>query len=168
INENLHPALQGLMMQAAASIHANNSLFSKAGAFPTAAYAGLPISKTAQRFYKSGPPFLQRFMPFWAATLVDRLKVMLLPFIALLIPLFKVAPPLYRWRIRSRIYRWYEELGRIDIALAEGFSAELMDELDRIEADIRKVHVPLAYAEELYDLRLHLAMVRDSASRTKG
>ncbi len=122
----------------------------------------MPVSDEAVRYYRSGPPWLQRFLPFWAATLVDRLKVMLLPFIALLIPLFKVMPPLYRWRIRSRIYRWYQQLGDIDSATAGAATPALLDDIERIEAEIRKVRVPLAYAQELlYDLRLHLALVRE-------
>jgi len=168
VNRNLHPALQDLLMQAATHVHGGRSLFSSAGEFPTALYAGMPISREAERYYKSGPPFLQRYLPFWAATLVDRLKVLLLPFIALLLPLFKVMPPLYRWRVRSRIYLWYDELHRIDAALADGFDQQQLDELARIETEIRKIHVPLSYADELYNLRMHLSLIRDSAERIKG
>jgi len=161
VRNQLHPALQGLIMQAASAIHHAGSLFATAGTFPAPQRTGLVLSKTAIHYYQSGPPFLQRFLPFWAATMIDRLKVMLLPFIALLLPLFKVVPPLYRWRIRSRIYRWYEELGKIDSALANGFSPALLNDIERIEMEIRKVHVPLSYAQELYDLRLHMALVRE-------
>jgi len=167
VRTTLHPALQSLLMQAAAEIHAGNSMFSDANAFPNAASAGIPLSRVAARFYKSGPSILQRFLPFWAATMVDRLKVMLLPFLALLLPLSKVMPPLYRWRIRSRIYRWYAELNRIDLALLEGFDQTLQDDLERIESEIRKVRVPLPYAEELYELRLHVALMHELAEKTK-
>jgi len=167
VNKDMHPALQSLVMQAASAIHAGGSLFSRAGIFPSPRHAGLVLSREAERFYKSGPPFLQRFLPFWAATLVDRLKVMLLPFIALLLPLFKVMPPLYRWRIRSRIYRWYDELGQIDAALGDSDPPTLLGDLNRIESEIRKVNVPLSYAQELYDLRLHLALVRDLIEKGK-
>jgi TRAP transporter TAXI family solute receptor len=165
IHEKMHPALQGMLMQAATHVHGGRSLFSTVGEFPTALYTAIPLSKEAERYYKSGPPFLQRYLPFWAATLVDRLKVMLLPFIALLIPMFKVMPPLYRWRVRSRIYRWYDELGRIDQAITDGIDQALLDDLDRIEKEIRKVHVPLSYSDELYNLRMHLALTRDNVNR---
>ncbi len=163
----LHPALQDLIMQAATAIHSGHSIFARAGSFPTADFTGMPISEQAQHYYRYGPPLLQRYLPFWAATLIDRLKVMLLPLIALLLPLFKIMPPLYRWRIRSRIYRWYRELNRIDSALAQGFDTTLLDDLDRITAEIRKGHVPLSYAEELYDLRLHLALVREQLETSR-
>jgi len=163
IHQDFHPALQMLMLQAAASITSKAGLFEKANEFPSPVYSDLPVSEEAERYYKSGPPLLQRVLPFWAATMVDRLKVMLLPFLALLLPLFKIMPPLYRWRVRSRIYRWYSKLGEIDRSLHEHRSGEInaMAELDRIEADIRKINVPLSYADELYNLRLHLALIRD-------
>ena len=168
IQKNLHPALQGLIMQAASAIHHDGNLFAAAGTFPAPRSTGLALSETAAHYYKSGPPFLQRFLPFWAATMIDRLKVMLLPFIALLLPLFKVLPPLYRWRIRSRIYRWYKELGMIDGALLDdGFSPALLDDIGRIETEISRVQVPLSYAQELYHLRLHLALVREQVEKQK-
>jgi len=167
IHGDLHPALQSLIIQASTSIHAEPGLFASANTFPSPYYSGITISNTAKHFYKSGRPFLQRFLPFWAANLIDRLKVMLLPFLALLLPLFKIMPPLYRWRIRSRIYRWYEELGKIDTALSDGFDKGLLDKLNRIETEIKKVHVPLSYAEELYDLRLHLTLVRNQVEDKK-
>lgn len=168
VNNQLHPALQDLLMQAAVHVHGGRSLFSTAGEFPTPLYSGIRLSDEADRYYKSGPSFLQRYLPFWAATLVDRLKVMLLPFIALLIPLLKVMPPLYRWRVRSRIYRWYDELNRIDEALEGDFDPQLLNDLDRIENEIRKVHVPLSYADELYNLRMHLRLIREFAEKLKG
>jgi hypothetical protein len=113
-------------------------------------------------------------LPFWAATLVERLLVMLLPLIALLIPLVRLTPPVYRWRIRSRIYRWYRELLAIDPVVhgAGGGSHQQASiaELDRIEQEIAKVHVPLSYADQLYALRVHLELVREklNAVRARG
>jgi TRAP transporter TAXI family solute receptor len=165
----LHPALQTLLLQAAAKIHSANGLFEKQGEFPSSKYGDLPISEDAQRFYKSGPPFLQRFLPFWAATLIDRLKVMLLPLIALLLPLFKVMPPIYRWRIRSRIYQHYKDLTAIEEKLSLASSdAEIkscIEELEQIEHEVRLVHVPLSYSEEAFQLRSHLALVRSKAEK---
>lgn len=172
INPSLHPALQDLLLQAAANVHGAGNLFSGAGAFPTASRSGLPLSHSAERYYRSGPTLLQRYLPFWAATMVDRLKVMLLPFIALLIPLLKIMPPLYRWQVRSRIYRWYGKIAGIDHALSTGLSSEqlnsLIAELDHIENEIRKIRVPLSYADELYDLRLHLALVQQQLHKARS
>ena len=167
---DLHPALQTLLLQAATKTHAEHGLFEKQGAFPSAEHGDLPISEDAQRFYKSGPPFLQRFLPFWAATLIDRLKVMLLPLVALLLPLFKVMPPIYRWRIRSRIYQHYRDLTAIETRLYSATSNEeisdCIKELDQIEREVQQVHVPLSYSEEAFQLRSHLSLIRHKAEKT--
>jgi len=168
--KDLHPSLQMLLLQAAFASHGGHGLFEKAGQFPSPEYGDLPISDEAKRFYKSGPPFLQRFLPFWAATMVDRLKVMLLPLVALLLPLFKVMPPAYRWRIRSRIYNHYRELTVIDRRLHQATSKDeikaCIATLTDIENRVRQTHVPLSYAEELYELRTHLALVRSLAEES--
>jgi len=151
-------------LQAASAVHQGSGLFENRGQFPSQAYVQLPLSKEAARFYKYGPPFLQKYLPFWTANMIDRLKVMLLPLLALLLPLLKVMPPIYRWRIRSKIYRWYDDLQKIDQALhvadAQDETERLLAELDALQQEIRSVHVPLSYAEELYHLRMHCALVQ--------
>ncbi len=162
---DLHPALISLLLQAATETHRAGDGFEREGEFPTPKYLDFELSKEAERFYKSGPPFLQRYLPFWAANLLGRLKIMLLPLFALLFPFFKLMPQLYRWRIRSRIYRWYSELEAFDPELQADFSAHRLDkylaELDRLEERVSRISVPLSYSEELYDLRLHIDMLRN-------
>jgi TRAP transporter TAXI family solute receptor len=104
VRKDLHPALASLLLAAASKVHAAGDLISHPGEFPSASYTDLPLNDEAQRFYKSGPPFLQRFLPFWLASLVDRLKVMIIPLIMVLMPLFRAAPPLVRWRTRRKVY----------------------------------------------------------------
>lgn len=165
--KGLHPALQTLLLQAASRVHSGHGLFEKAGQFPSPLYGDLPISESAKRYYESGPSLLQRYLPFWAATMIDRLKVMLFPLIALLFPLIKVMPPIYRWRIRSRIYNHYRDLTLIDQKLHQAASNDeiqaCIEQLKNIEHEVRQTHVPLAYSEELYELRTHLALVQSLA-----
>jgi hypothetical protein len=145
-------------------------MFERPGEFPAPKMLEFPLSPDAARFYKYGPPFLQRFLPFWIATLVDRLKVLLLPLIVLLIPLLKIVPPTFRWRIRRRIIRWYKEIQALDMALDEQGAASRLDqfrsEIGRIEREVTRVHVPLGYADQLYNLRLHIGLVRSKIGRT--
>ncbi len=160
----LHPALIDLLLQAAAEVHGDGGLFEQRDQFPSAKYLEFPLSRDARRFFRSGPPFLQRYLPFWAATLIDRMLVMLLPLMALAIPLFRLMPPMLRWRIRSRIFRWYRALLAIDPALHEDADRARLEEhvatLDRLEMEVSKVDVPLSYADQLYHLRLHIELVR--------
>ncbi|MCW8885935.1 MAG: hypothetical protein OQK12_11910, partial [Motiliproteus sp.] len=128
-----------------------------------------PIHEDAERFIKSGPPFLQRYMPFWLANMLDRLIVMLVPLITLMIPLAKVLPPTYRWRVRSRIYRWYDQLRSLDFR-AEATNdvtgvQELLQELLDIENDVMQVVVPKSYADTQYNLRLHIRLIRERLER---
>jgi TRAP transporter TAXI family solute receptor len=162
--EALHPALIVLLLRAVAEVHGEGGLFEQPGEFPAARFIDFPLSDTARRYFKSGPPLLQRFLPFWAADLIDRLLILLLPLVTLLIPLLRIVPPAYRWRVRSRIYRWYRELQEVDDSLESLGSLEQVGrnlaELDRIESEVMQLTVPLAYADSLYHLRLHIDFVR--------
>jgi len=162
--DDFHPALVSLLLQAVTKVHGDGGLFEKPGEFPNAEHVDFPLDENARRFYRNGPPLLQRYLPFWTANLVDRMKIMLVPLLTLLVPLVKIMPPAYRWQVRRKIYRWYHELHAIDIRHPEQASAtqlaELLQRLDAIEEDVQKVRVPLSYSDELYNLRLHIGMLR--------
>jgi len=168
-SDEFHPALTSLMLQAASETHGRRSLFANSGQFPSAEFLDFPLNSDAERYYKSGTPFLQRYLPFWAANLVDRLIVMILPLVTLMIPLMKVLPPTYRWRVRSRIYRWYDELRDLDsrttAADNPGQTQALLQELDHIEQDVMQVTVPKSYADAQYNLRLHIRLIRERLDR---
>jgi TRAP transporter TAXI family solute receptor len=169
VREDMHPALIGLLMQAASEVHGIPGVFQKPGEFPRAGHGEFPLSKEAERYYKSGKPFLQRYMPFWAATLIDRMVVMLVPLVAVLFPLFKFAPQIYGWRVRSRIYRRYGELKFLENEINENpgahTRAEWIEKLDRIDADASRIRTPLTFSDILYTLRGHIDLVRDMILR---
>ncbi len=158
--ESTHPALVQLFVQAARSIHGESGWFQRKGEFPSTANTERPLSKEAERFYRNGPPFLQRYLSFWLANLVDRMWLVLLSIVAILIPLSRVVPPLYAFRIRSRIFRWYGQLRGVEEAIGKRPDGELLGELDAIEGKVERVAVPLSYADELYSLRSHINLVR--------
>lgn len=164
VHEDLHPGLVSLLMQVIDKVHRPAGWFSAEGEFPTSRYMSFPLNEQAVRFYRNGPPFLQRYLPFWAASLLDRMKIMILPLLGLLLPLFKVVPPLYQWRMRSRIYRWYEQLEDIDKESARQehkSRSSLLKKLDDLEKEVREIKVPLSFSYQLYHLRLHINFVRD-------
>jgi TRAP-type uncharacterized transport system substrate-binding protein len=169
VREDTHPALIDLLMQAASEVHGAPGVFQKPGEFPRAGHSEFPMSKEAERYYKSGKPFLQRYLPFWAATLIDRMVVMLVPLLAVLVPLFKFAPQIYGWRVRSRIYRRYGELKFLENELNEDpgqrSRAEWMEKLDAIEKDASGIRTPLTFSDMLYTLRGHIDLVRDMILR---
>ena len=162
--DSLHPALAYLLMRAATEIHRGAGALDREGEFPSPRDTGFPLSEEAQRFYKSGPPLLQRYLPFWAANLVDRLWVVLLPILAISVPLVKLVPPLYRWRVRSRIYRWYARLKEIELQLDDKPDTvkleEMLERLEKIEGAVNGIPTPLAYSDNLYSFRSHIDLVR--------
>lgn len=159
--EDLHPSLVDLFVQAASGIHSGAGWFQQQGQFPSPRYTEIPVAHEAAKFYKDGPPFLQRYMSFWLANLFDRLWVVLLAVGALVLPLSRVVPPLYVWRIRSRVYRWYGQLRSVEQGVDEGKPAdELLRRLDQIEERVNRMTVPLSFADEFYGLRNHIEFVR--------
>jgi hypothetical protein len=167
--KDLHPALVSLLLTVATDVHKPGDELSNPGEFPSASFTDVPVSKDAQEFYKEGPPWLQRYLPFWLASLVDRLKVMLVPLIMLMLPLFRAAPPLVRWRTRRKIYLWYSALRDIDQKIALGLSGPALEQelarLREINRQVTFVEVPLSYMEEFYHLRLHLTMLLQTLER---
>jgi TRAP-type uncharacterized transport system substrate-binding protein len=167
--EDFHPALVDLLLQVATEVHGPPGIFNRAGEFPNARQVDFPLSREAQRYYTSGTRFLQRYMPFWAATLVDRLIVMLIPIVALLIPAMKILPALYGWRVRSRVYRWYGELKFLEREIQDDADrhtpAEWLARIDRLEARVHRVKTPNAFANQLFILREHINLVRRNVER---
>lgn len=182
--EDTHPALVQLFARAASAIHGDAGWFSARAEFPSGRALEWPQSAEAERALKGGLPLLQRWLPFWLANLVERMWVVLLSILALLLPLAKVVPPLYEFRVRSRIFRWYGELRRVEEAIAESSEkidrhendeepavdrsvvrAELLRRLEALDARVGRIAVPLSHADELYALRTHIQMVRGKLGR---
>jgi TRAP transporter TAXI family solute receptor len=158
--EDLHPALAQLFVQAAAEVHRESGWFQRKGEFPNARETERPLDAEAERFYRNGVPWLQRYLPFWLANLIDRMWLALLSIVAVLLPLSRVVPPLVELRIRSRVFRWYGQLREIEAGEGQRPKDELLRQLTSIEAGVNAVQVPLSYADELYALKGHIAQVR--------
>jgi hypothetical protein len=171
VRSDFHPALIDLLLQAATEVHGAGDVFERPGEFPSPIYLEYPLSQEARRYYERGRSFLQRYLPFWAATFFDRMMVMLVPLIVVLLPLVRVVPPAYKWRIRRKIYRWYKDVKAVDVSLREEQSperlTEYMTELDRIEDGVNEISTPLTYADQVYNLRMHIHLVRTKLINTK-
>ncbi len=167
--KDLHPAIVTLLLTTATRLLSRGNELSSPGEFPSPLFTDVPIAENAAHFYKYGPPMLQRMLPFWLASLADRLKVMLIPLVMLLMPLFRAAPPLVRWRTRRKIYLWYAVLRDVDKKLGNGLAEPALSmeiaRLRDIEMQVAHVKVPLSYMEELYHLRLHLTMMRETLEK---
>jgi TRAP-type uncharacterized transport system substrate-binding protein len=169
VRKDLHPAIQYLLLEAAREIHSGPGMFRKAGQFPAAESIDLPLGSDASQFYKTGPPFLQRHLPFWLAVLVQQLLVLLIPALAVLYPLLKFVPALYGWAMRRRVFRLYNELRLIEDHVGsqntQGSAADLAARLDRLENRASGFRLPVSFRPLLYALRLHIALVRQRLVR---
>jgi TRAP transporter TAXI family solute receptor len=168
--EGTHPALIQLLVQAATRVHGRPGWIAQAGQFPNDQRSEFPVAKEAERYYKTGPPLLQRYLPFWLANLIDRMWVALFSIIAVLIPLSRLVPPLYQFRVRSRIFRWYRTLRQIEdkIERKAESAKELLADLDKLDARAARITVPLSYTDELYALRTHIDLVRERLQKANA
>jgi TRAP transporter TAXI family solute receptor len=162
--EDLHPALIGPLLEVARTVHGGPGIFERAGEFPQPREGDIPLSDDAARYYRSGLPFLYRHLPFWAASQATRVALLLIPVLGLALPVLKFVPPLYRWRMRSRIYRWYGDLMGLEADLSAdpdpGRRSEYLERLSWIDRQLDNVHPPLSIAEERYAFRLYVDNIR--------
>ncbi len=165
VKEDFHPAIGYLLLQAATEVHGRAGVLQKAGEFPSALESEFPLTDEAKRFYKSGTPLLQRYLPFWIANFIERMAVLLLPFLAVLLPLFKILPALIQWRNKSRLFRWYRELKHLESQVAANPDPARLDgylnRLDEIENGVATTRVGTNYSDYVYNLRLHVDLVRN-------
>jgi TRAP transporter TAXI family solute receptor len=172
IRKDLHPAIEALLIDSAAAIHSDGSLLSAAGRWPDADATDLPVSRQARRYYQNGPSFLRRYFSFDVANFLDRAWVLAIPLLTLLFPLVRAAPPLYRWRVRRKIYVWYKDIrelearGRASPTPAE--RARILAELVDLQEEIGTMDVPLSYTDDLYRLRSHVEFVKQLVLNPKG
>ena len=164
VRKDLHPAIQYLLLSTALQIHSGVGIFHRAGHFPMAEGVDLPLSDVAVQFYKSGQPFLQKALPFWMASLVGRLLLLLIPIFGVLYPMARFLPELYNWLMRSRISRLYGELKFLENEITANGSADSRDltaRLNKLEKEANDLNVPIAYVTMVYLLREQVAIVRD-------
>jgi TRAP transporter TAXI family solute receptor len=162
--EDLHSDLVHLLLMKAEEVHRPGGLLEKVDQFPSTQFVEFPMNKNAAVYLKEGPSFLHKIFPFWIAATIARLTIMIIPLLAVMMPLFKSAPPIYRWRIRSQIYRWYVRLYEVDRELDQITDlealAEKIKEIKLLEKEvIGQVSVPLSFMGELYSLHVHIRLV---------
>jgi TRAP transporter TAXI family solute receptor len=171
-HDGMHPALINLLVDAAREIHGHQGYFEAAGEFPNTAQVDIPVSPIAEEHRHFGPSFLHRYMPFWLATFVERAIILIVPLIVILVPLLNLMPQFLRWRVRSRIYRWYGELAVLerDVATRQGPLPveKWLQDLDRIEQSAEQIHTPASFASEAYTLREHIGLVRRAVLAKAG
>lgn len=165
IKDGLPEELTRLFLKKVAKVHNKKDLFARSGQFPNTFNMSLDINEEAKRYFKSGDTWLEKIFPFWIASNIDRLKILIIPLLTLLFPLFKGVFPLYNWSMRSKIYKWYDEINEIDKKIDLLEKKQLKDELSKLDnfrtEIIAETKVPLSFMGEYYNLQLHIEHVRN-------
>ncbi|WP_439578705.1 TAXI family TRAP transporter solute-binding subunit [Elioraea sp.] len=166
---SIHPQIVALLMEAFTETHRGRQLFAPAGRFPSADPTDWPLHADAARYLRHGPGFLKRYLPFWVAVSIERMWVLIIPLLTIAIPLSRIAPPLWRWQVDRKVYRWYGHVKRLEAALRQAHTEEerrrALAELDALQERVGRIRVPLTHAQPLYQLRAHIALIRDGALR---
>ena len=167
--EDLHRDLVRVILKAATKVHKSSGIFERTNEFPNNLYVDIPMDPDADLYLQSGDTWLERMLPFSVASNIKRLIIILLPLLTLLIPLTKGALPLYRWRIRFKIFKWYEVLKEVDSRVTQLKDDEINEEIARVTKLLYEVKdqtdVPLSYMGEYYDLQLHINLVLEKLER---
>jgi TRAP-type uncharacterized transport system substrate-binding protein len=166
VREDLHPAIQFLLLEAASDIHSEPGILRRPGQFPAAEPIDVPLSKDAHAYYKSGGSFLQRHLPFWLGVLAERILLVLVPLAGVLYPLLRVAPAMRTWVIEQRLWRLYTELREIEEVIANG-SGDGAEALRILERKVNLVRVPKRFARVLYTLKQHVALVGERLGKAR-
>ena len=165
VREDLHHALDFLLLEAAHEVHKGATLLNKSGDFPRLEGADFTLSEDARRYYRDGRPFLQRYVPYWVANALQRLLLVLLPLLAVAIPLFRIIPQLIAFKEKSRLNRCYGLLLDMEHhiqsqALAPDEIIKASRQLDQIEHEVKRMKFPLDFIDRVYTLRQHVDYVR--------
>jgi TRAP-type uncharacterized transport system substrate-binding protein len=168
VRRDLHPAIQYRLLEAASHVHSATGLFHAASQFPAGETIDLPLGTHARQFYKTGPPFLQRHLPFWLAVLAQQLMVLLIPVVGLLYPLLRFSPGMYSWLQHHRIYKLYSELIMLEDEMSSSTSnspKNYVERLDQLEDRASRLSLPLSFQPLVYALRLHIGVVRERVEK---
>ena len=167
-NGDFSEELIRLLLKKVKEVHSKKSLFAQENQFPNTSNMNIILNEEANRYFLYGDTFLEKIFPYWIASNIDRLKILLIPLLTLIIPLYKGVFPLYRWSIRSKIYKWYDEVQELDLSLDTSNKEELENNLNKLEElkrEIKKeIKVPPAYMAEYYDLIMHIELIISKAN----
>lgn len=173
VRQDLNPALKRLMTAAAMEIQTGSGPFHRAGDFPALRRSDFPSAPEARQVMGHGLSWLERSLPFWWAQIVERLVVVCIPLAVLAWWLSLLIPTWLRWKLESRVTRWYGELKFIENdlfrqSLSDLDVSRLNSRLARMDAAMSTMTLPRELAQRWYTLHQHVEFVRHRIYRLRG
>ena len=163
IRGSTHQAIVQLLVRAAQEMNRNATLLADGGTFPTAIGLELPVNHDARFFLQNPPSILHRTLPFWLASMIDRLIIMILPLLVVLIPLVRMTPAVLKWRTQRKLLARYKRVRQIELGLSDASPRLALEsgigELRAMDQDLSAMKLPVAYARDLFELRTSIAYV---------
>jgi uncharacterized protein len=159
---DINPATVSLILGSSYDILRNYSRLQKPGQFPSSKGLDFPIDLDAEIFLRDGPSFFYRHLPFWGAVWVERFIKILIPFLIILLPLITYLPAAFNLSLKIKLAVMYKLLKNIERrSHLAGHQANLVQELNELEERIERLNISTLQTRDLYDLKLHVALVRD-------
>lgn len=162
VRADLHPEIIGLLARALVEVNGEPGVFQQFGEFPTHADPEYPMAESARDFYKNGPSFLHRYLPFWVTIYVRRLLAILVTVAAIAVPVFSYAPKAYLWLLRRHIVQLYRDLRVIEEGLAQGLPRSRLSacasELEGIGRAASKL--PMRHSDLFFALQTQIGLTR--------
>jgi TRAP-type uncharacterized transport system substrate-binding protein len=172
VRRDLHPAAQYLLLEAASEVHGGPGIFQKAGRFPAGEAIDLPLSDQARTFYKSGRPFLYRYLPFWLSGLTERLLIVLIPLLAVAYPLARILPQMYQWWMQHHLFKLYGDLKYVETELERRGAGDSIDDLlsalDTLQQRTNRMFVTVSFSQRLFILKGHIAVAREQLEKRRS
>jgi len=152
--ENLPPALVDLLLDAAVAVHGGRTLYTDHGAFPSPQHTSLPLNDSADEWYRTGPSPLQRVLPFWLATILDRFLGFAAAVGGAALAMFGILPRLFALKFEFTANGYWRRLEKLEKRMAAGEDAgEVRARLDALLAESASLGVPLHVRPAYLELR---------------
>jgi TRAP-type uncharacterized transport system substrate-binding protein len=172
VRQDLDPALKRMATAVAMEVHGKAGAFHRAGEFPSLRSSDFPSAPESREVLLRGLGPMESLLPFWWVQVLRRLLIICVPLLLLTVALFRMVPAWVRWRLESRITRWYGELKFIENDLINKNVDVGGMELSRINGRLREMDqaigslkLPKELAQRWYTLHQHVDFVR---SRIRG
>ncbi len=165
VHEDIHPALITPLMRAMESSISQMGLLQKEGVYPSDSGFAWPHNDDAKHYLKNGASFLHRHLPFWSVVWVDRAIRIILPLLAILIPLFNYLPKLITMSVDAKTSAIYKKLRALELSVAANPQKPWQEDWQTLQTQAMAMRVPKKYAVKVYELRMYLEMVRDKLSQ---
>ncbi len=169
VRDDLHPAIVNLMLRQLTMIHGGSSILNEKHTFPADLDDSFPLSIQAENYYREGLPFLDKYLPFWMSAFVSRVLVLLLPLLALIIPIIKTIPRIYTWLVNRKIMGFYGELHFLEMQIEGNLEEQMIrkygDELNTIDRKVNMMQLPISFSQHVYELKGNIDLVRSKLDR---